>query len=241
MASTNPSEFDQTEMLHELPQARVVDRIEFLTTLAAGRRVIHVGFADAGCRSMQAEHGTWLHAILAETASELVGLDVENAGVQAAIDAGYEAYLLDCTDPEALAAAAIEPADLVLAGEVIEHVPNPGGFIEGLRSLCRPGGQVVITTPNASGWANSIAAMAGKEVNHPDHIVMFSWRTLSSLMERSGLYVEQSATYVPTVKADGAAGGASLLAARGIAFLERAVGRFAPFVADGLIVIGRKV
>ena len=38
-------EYSQDELVHELPQAEIVDRIEWLTTQCTGKRVIHVGFA----------------------------------------------------------------------------------------------------------------------------------------------------------------------------------------------------
>lgn len=42
----------------------------------------------------------------------------------------------------------VGPFDVVLAAEVIEHVAHPDGFLERLGELIRPGGHVVITTPN---------------------------------------------------------------------------------------------
>ncbi|MYH87243.1 MAG: hypothetical protein F4125_01180 [Acidimicrobiaceae bacterium] len=43
-------EYGQDEMAHDLPRAEIVDRIEWLTAQCVGKRVIHVGFADAGFR-----------------------------------------------------------------------------------------------------------------------------------------------------------------------------------------------
>ena len=43
----------------------LVDRTDFLCRLATGRRVIHVGFVDAGYQEMNTAAGTWLHAHLA--------------------------------------------------------------------------------------------------------------------------------------------------------------------------------
>ena len=77
------AEIDQLAMVHRLPSARIVDRIEYLAELAAGKYVVHVGFADAGCREMQAGAGTWLHDRLATRAGSLIGLDVDEDGVQA--------------------------------------------------------------------------------------------------------------------------------------------------------------
>lgn len=229
---------DQTEMVHVLPRARGVDRIEYLTELAAGRSVVHVGFADRGYREMQEQAGTWLHAHLASRARTLVGLDLDEEGVAAARAAGYEAWAIDCRDEAAVAAAGIEPAEVVVAGEVIEHLDEPGPFLQALHRLVAPGGELVVTTPNASGLLNTAAALAGREVNHPDHVAMFSWRTLQNLLARHGWEVVESATYVPVMK-EGARrqSGAMGLAAAAVLAAERAAARLgAPFLSDGLIV-----
>lgn len=233
----------QLEMVHALPEARVVNRIEYVTGLARGKRVIHVGFVDAGYEDMQAETGTWLHEHLAAVASSLVGVDVDEAGVERAEARGYEAYVADGRDPDGLAALGLEPAELVIAGEVIEHLDDPGSFLDGLHDLLAPGGTLVLTTPNASGLLNGFAAMAGAEINHPDHVILFSWRTLTNLLRRHGWEPVRTATYVPAVKqaqGEGVKGRVLGLAGRFVLFLERSIGKgWAPFVADGLIVESR--
>jgi SAM-dependent methyltransferase len=235
----------QLEMVHALPKAKLVDRIDHLAGLARGKRVIHVGFVDAGYQEMQETAGTWLHAHLAEGATSLVGIDLDTEGVAKATEVGYEAYVADCRDPAALQALGIDAADLVIAGEVIEHLDDPGSFLEGLHELVAPGGTLVITTPNASGFLNGAAALAGAEINHPDHVILFSWRTLTNLMSRHGWEHVRTATFVPAVKE---AEGRGLktrvlgLAGRFVLWVERTVGRlWAPFVADGLIVEARPV
>jgi polysaccharide deacetylase family protein (PEP-CTERM system associated) len=229
---------DQREMVHRLPQARCVDRIAHLTAAAEGRSVIHVGFVDRGYRDMQEQAGTWLHAHLAGSARSLVGLDLDVDGVEAARAAGYDAHAIDCRDTAAVRAAGLQPAEVVIAGEVIEHLDEPGPFLDALHGLVAPGGRLILTTPNASGLLNTVAALVGREVNHPDHVVLFSWRTLQTLLRRHGWEVEDSATYVPVMKAGARAGGGALaLGARAVLGAERLAGRLgAGFVADGLIV-----
>lgn len=236
-------EFDQMAMVHRLPSAAIVDRLPYLAEIASGRNVIHVGFADAGCHAMQTDAGTWLHAHLATTAASLIGLDVDEAGVAAARDAGFVAHLVDCRDAAAVAALALEPADLVVAGEVIEHLDAPGPFLDAVAALVRPGGLLVLTTPNASGLGNAVAALAGYEVNHPDHVALFSCRTLSALLERHGWSVVQIRTYLPAVKpTSDRSGKARLLRAgvTGLRWIESAAGHLGrPFAADGLILVAR--
>ena len=233
----------QLEMVHTLPKARYVSRIDYLAERAAGRRVIHVGFVDAGFQEMQEATGTWLHQHLADQATELVGIDIDEVGVEVARAAGFDAHQADCRDAHAVAALDLEPADVVIAGEIIEHLDDPGSFLSLLHQLVRPGGELVLTTPNASGLVNGFAAMAGAEVNHPDHVVLFSWRTLTNLAARHGWKHVETATFVPAFKGAPAQGIKLALmrfAGQAVLALERILARFgAPFTADGMIVVSR--
>lgn len=238
------NELTQATMVHRLPKAPRVDRVTFLVEQARGRRVIHVGFVDTGCRSMQEHAGAWLHGHLADAATSLVGIDVDEPGVKEAADAGYEVYAADCRDPQALRELAIEPAQLVIAGEVIEHVDDPGAFLAGLHAVLAPGGQLVVTTPNAYGLFNVLASLAHREINHPDHVMMFTWRTLTNLAARHGWQPVETHVYVPSVKELSGRGMAARLlgvAARFAVSLERFLARLGRgYAADGLIVTFRE-
>jgi 2-polyprenyl-3-methyl-5-hydroxy-6-metoxy-1,4-benzoquinol methylase len=43
-------------------------------------------------------------------------------------------------------------ADLVTCFSVIEHIPDPVVFMRELALLCRPGGTIIISTPNSDDW-----------------------------------------------------------------------------------------
>lgn len=239
--STEIPEYGQDEMAHPLPRTTIVDRIPWLVDQCRGKRVIHVGFADAGFREEQGRAGSWLHGHLDGVAESLVGLDFDGPGVEAAIDGGFEAHLVDCTDPAAVAALDLRPADVVLAGEVIEHLGAPGPFLDAMALLCAPGGTLIVTTPNAYGLVNVVANITRRvEVNHPDHVVMFTWRTLTQLMQRHGWAPTDSVTYVPVVRDRGDRSRVEALAVRAVLGLERLLGRLGrPYSADGLIVTAR--
>ena len=49
-----------------------------------------------------------------------------------------------------------------------------------------PGGQLVISTPNATSFANTLLGMMKREVQHPDHIQIFSYKVLNTLCLRAG-------------------------------------------------------
>ena len=103
---------------HRLPRSGPVDRHQALLDAARGRRVVHVGFVDELAASKLAQD-VWLHSRLAEAAESLVGLDADEEGVAWARGEGFEAHLVDAQSPEAVAALGLEPAELVVAGELI--------------------------------------------------------------------------------------------------------------------------
>jgi SAM-dependent methyltransferase len=227
-------------MVHELPPARLVDRIDFIREAVRGRRAVHLGFADARCTTFHVQHDVWLHATLQEVAAELVGLDIDAAGVDAARQDGYEAYCVDCRDVEAVAQLGLAPADVVVIGELIEHLDDAGSLLEAVKPLVASDGRIVITTPNSHGLFNVVAAMAGRELNHPDHVTLYSWYTLSNLLGRHGWRTTETAVYVPVLKSSGVGAQQRVLAlgARAVLAAERlAAGLGRPYLADGLIVV----
>ena len=168
-----------------------------------------------------------------------MGIDIDAAGVADAVDAGYEAHAVDCRDPDAVAALGLEPADRVVVGDVIEHVDQPGSFLDGLQCLCRPNGRLIIATPNAHGLLSAaIVILRGMELNHPDHVVAFTWRTLTELASRHGWRVVETATYIPVITGKENQPFWNLVGAKGCFAVERLLGRLGrPFAADGLLVV----
>lgn len=226
---------------HRLDEALLVDRVGMLVELSQGVRVAHVGFADAGCELSHRIGEDWLHADLAQSASYIVGLDISQAAVQAAHRDGYEAFGVDCTDRAAVAALNLPPFDLVVAGEIIEHLESPGPFLEAMHELIGRSGRLVLTTPNAYRPQNALLALGRREWIHPDHVLTFSPRTLTVLLERSGWRVVKFMTYLQSPRPSSMPLSAGLALMRILTRAQRlAARRISPYVADGLIVIAEQ-
>jgi SAM-dependent methyltransferase len=241
-ATATPPTAAPDAMLHRLPAARVVDRVAYLLEQARGRRVVHLGFVDAGLMQRRREHGAWLHARLAGSARELVGVDLDEAGVELARAAGYQALAADCQSGAALRALGLAPADLVVAGELLEHLDCPGRFLEAVKPLLAPGGALLLTTPNATALGNFLAALRHHEAVNPDHVSWYSWRTLVTLLGRHGWVVRDFCYYAYEDAAPPAARGlppAARLRRRGAAAVRAATRSLLPrwpSLADGLVV-----
>lgn len=76
--------------------------------------------------------------------------------------------------------------DAITLFEVLEHLDDPRAVLEALRRWIRPGGILVLETPDA-GHVDRITTIDEYRAVHPlDHINAFSATTLAAIAERSG-------------------------------------------------------
>ena len=54
-------------------------------------------------------------------------------------------------------------ADAVLFSEVVEHLVDPDGALDELRRVLRPGGHLMLSTPNLAAWYNRALLLAGRQ------------------------------------------------------------------------------
>lgn len=133
----------------------------------------------------------------------------------------------------------LEPADVVVAGELIEHLDRTGPFLDAVKQLVRPDGVLIVTTPNGLSLTNFLASLFRRELVNVDHVAWFSQRTLATLLGRHGWSLRHLDFYyfpaVSGIEADVARGmpiRAKLFDAYQIA--ARPVFRMLPNLADGL-------
>jgi ubiquinone/menaquinone biosynthesis C-methylase UbiE len=77
--------------------------------------------------------------------------------------------------------------DSILAGEVIEHVPNPLRFIQECGRVLKQGGILALSTPNKKSWLNRIT----HSYEMPLHLSLFDILSLKNLLEGEGFRIEQ--------------------------------------------------
>ncbi|MEP3439265.1 MAG: class I SAM-dependent methyltransferase [Hoeflea sp.] len=79
-----------------------------------------------------------------------------------------------------------QSADAVAAFETIEHVSDPGAFLAQIVRFLKPGGLLVLTTPNSAGFDVELLGTASDQV-YPEHVTLFTPRGLEDLLETAGL------------------------------------------------------
>ena len=77
--------------------------------------------------------------------------------------------------------------DVVVASDLIEHLANPGMFLDRAREHLRDGGLLCLVTPNAHSLNTAAKALLGAKVAvNPEHTCWYDPTTLKQLLARHG-------------------------------------------------------
>lgn len=161
------------KMLHPFPKAAAVDRAAFMLARVTGRRVLEFGASGPMADRIRAAACTY-------------------CGVDRTASDGVVA--LDLDDGAAVLPSPAWTPEVIVCGEVIEHLTNPGWFLTRLKRQF-PGVPVLITVPNAFAAAGHQHAERGVENVNIDHVAWYSPRTLMTLLEKVGFTLGEFAYY----------------------------------------------
>jgi SAM-dependent methyltransferase len=84
--------------------------------------------------------------------------------------------------------------DAIFAQHVIEHVPDPVGFLRTARGLLAPGGKLVACVPNFDARLRRLAPRSWGWYQVPFHLIHFSSRALRTAVRDAGLELESERT-----------------------------------------------
>lgn len=214
------------------PGPRAVQRVDYLAQACDGQRVLHLGCVDTPYTQQRLRDGMLLHSRLSLVASDLWGLDADERGLERLRREGFSNLIAG--DVEDLERTTLPGSfDVVVAGEIIEHLSNPGLFLAGVRRCLGPNSSLIVTTVNAyclMRWLVYALRSRGGEIEpvHPDHVAYYSRATLSLLLHRCGFTVDEFRFYDLGVEHR------QFLRRRLRLLNDLGVG-FAPQLADGII------
>lgn len=141
-------------------------------------RVIDVGCGNGALAARFIERGDYV-----------VGVDPGEAGIEiarAAHPAGR--FEVMAAREDLLDALGEDPFDIAVSTEVIEHLYDPGAFLDACNALLRPRGVLLLSTPYHGYLKNLALAVTGRHDAHHHshrvggHIKFFSEKTLARLL-----------------------------------------------------------
>lgn len=117
--------------------------------IGAGKDVLDLGCYDG--RDSQA---------IAESGNRVTGVELLPEAADAARRRGIPVEAFDLATPD----WPLPPAsfDVVVAGEIIEHLVDPDRFLDNVGRHLRPHGKLIITTPNVASLGRRLMLLVGK-------------------------------------------------------------------------------
>lgn len=173
--------------LPKIPRLKLVDRVDWLLELCRAKRVLHIGCVDFNPLHVSAARERLsanlnLHVALSRVCERLVGVDIDKEGL-ALLKEKYLFEDLYVMDAESMDLSLIGISfDVVVAGELIEHLNNPGRFFSALMKAMTPETLLILTTPNVHAMKFSLYSLFGRERVNEDHRFFFSFSTLSRML-----------------------------------------------------------
>jgi SAM-dependent methyltransferase len=126
----------------------------------------------------------WLFDFLVKSTNFVQGVDFEEEQVSLARNSGYEIVYGD-----AKKYLSGRKYDVVLATELVDHNSNPGHFLMNARANTKPGGRLIISTPNAFSFTELYKVVRGWTNNlkiYWQHVCYYTPSTLIGLAARAG-------------------------------------------------------
>ena len=154
---------------------RHVIAYEMAAGMVAGRAVLDAGVGEG--------YGA---ALLASTAASVVGVDIEPDVIEHAA-ATYPSVRFQTADLVALPFPAAS-FDAVVSFQVIEHLQRPREFVSECARVLRPGGRLILSTPNRLTFSPT-------GIRNPFHTVEFAAAELRTVLEASFTVERMAGTF----------------------------------------------
>jgi ubiquinone/menaquinone biosynthesis C-methylase UbiE len=161
------------------PERFATRRDYLLARVAPGERVLDVGCGEGAFAAALDDHGAAVVAVdvaaepLRRAAARFPGLDLRLVPVAGPLPFDDESF------------------DVAWAGEVLEHVVDVVGLLDELHRVLRPGGRLLVSTPNHPPLRLLALALAPRAFDshfdpRSDHVRFLSSRTLRLVLELAG-------------------------------------------------------
>ena len=159
-------------------------KISFFSKIVEDLNVLDIGVVQH--ENEKVDTSTWLHRALCLRSKKILGLDIDQGGVEYLNEKGFEVVYADAQNFHIG-----KTFDVVTAGDLIEHLDNPGGFLDCVKEHLNANGLLALSTPNPFWWKTWIHVLIkGYSCPHPEHTCWYCERTIIQLLERHGYYVE---------------------------------------------------
>jgi methionine biosynthesis protein MetW len=149
--------------------------------VGTGKRVLEVGCSTG-----------YMSQFMKGRKCVVTGVEVDADAARYAADYCEEVHVLDLNSPEWITRFSVGRFDVVLLGDVLEHLVNPARVLSQTRKILGPNGSLVISLPNIVHWETRVKVLLGQfnyqscgTLDHT-HLRFFTLKTAQELIESAG-------------------------------------------------------
>ncbi len=175
----------------------VGERRDFLQKATKAKKVLHLGCVEYPMTEPRIRDGSHLHLLLSRVTSELWGIDLDSKGLQLLSSYGLN-HLVEGNLYDMKSLNLPTDFDIILAGEILEHLENPGLFLKELRGISGPDALIILSTPNAYSAKQFIHVLLGYDNIEPSHVAVWGFSTLHRLLKDNGFHISDWFTALHT-------------------------------------------
>ena len=159
--------------------------ISFFCKYAKGKTVLDLGCVNHNPLNYRSKY--WVHRALCRVASDCIGMDKYEAGVIFLNEKDYKVLVGDAENFNLN-----RKFDVIVAGELIEHLGNVSNFIECAKAHLNPSGVLLLSTPNPWHWRFLVKGLFSCDVKpNPEHTCWFCLPTITQLLSRHNMVVKE--------------------------------------------------
>lgn len=162
----------------------IYDRKESIVTYCKDKVVLDLGCTQHRMMGEEVKEKDWLHFKLKQAAQKVIGLDVLKDEVERLNKVGYNIMCGNVENIDKIQFP-INKFDVIVCGELIEHLSNPGLFLTNVKKIMDYKTLLIITTPNVYS-RQRIELMLNnkyeKEWLNKQHKCWYSFETLKQLL-----------------------------------------------------------
>ena len=125
---------------------------------------------------------------------EVIGVEPNESRAEVARSHGIQVHVGYLED---LRIEEVDRFDIVLFGDVLEHLSDPLSILCDAKRYLRPGGSVVVSVPNVAHWMVRLDLLRGRfnyqecGIMDATHLRWFTEKTLRQLLENAGYRVDE--------------------------------------------------
>lgn len=163
-------------------RSRLENTLTLLPRLDSDSDVLDVGCLAGGIEKQ-----------ITETGARITAIDISQKAIDDTKEFLSDSYCFNVEDDVWPPLLMKKRFDVIVASEIVEHLFDPRAFLIKLSSLLKPGGTMIVTTPNFMFWKNRLNMPEYFNYNRgrrlEGHIRFFTPTTAKGLFDDSGLNV----------------------------------------------------